>query len=118
MPCLAEVMGACKPDRHALAPSQVRNKSRVNATGERGDALVAAEPDRGDDGIFELHVRYSRFNDPQNFTAADEGPFRAVALHDPEMVPCPAPVGFEEKFPPAPQEICRAFPKDLFYLRR
>ena len=58
MPCLPEVMGAFKPDCHAFAPGQVCNKRRVHAPGEGGDALVAAEPDRGDDGLLKRQVRH------------------------------------------------------------
>ena len=112
MPCLPEVVGTLKPDRHALAPGKTGNKGRVHPSGERGDALVAAELDRGDDGLLKRQVRNRRFDRPFHLTVTDEGPFRAVALHDPEMVPCPAPAPGKEKFPAEPEDLTGAVIQD------
>ena len=108
MPCLLEVMGVRKPHRHALALGKVCNERRVHPARQCTHTLVAAEPHCGDDCLFQRQVRNRGINLSFDHIVADERPFRAVAPHDPEMVPGPAAVTGEEEFAAEPEYLFRA----------
>jgi hypothetical protein len=108
MPCLLQVMRIHQTPRHTLAPGKVCNKRRVHPARECTHALVTAEADCGDNGLFQGQVRNRGIDTAFDYIVADERAFRAVAPHDAEVVPSPAAVTGEEEFAAEPEYFFRA----------